>query len=199
MKDIVKEFSPTWIDSIKITHDGDQDVVSLSIEIPIEGLHSLVTLEEEFSLGDKNHSNIQKAVKNLYAEIVKNIRSKNHIKNNKCINCSSPCCYHWHNDILVTKEDVERICKSLNIKNPSEYFDQSYAGCPDSRYVGKTRYQKDQYGSDVCIFFDHTYLRCSIHEVKPQICQEYKSHSCGLFEKTSNDIIQLRRKQSSDR
>lgn len=140
----------------------------------------LATVEESYPI-----RRFKTLVNQLYKEVYK--LAQEGPGEPPCGDCTSSCCTYFHESIVVTEEDVERIAaaghskesfRKGNVTKPGYY---GYVHSPDGN----------------CRFFDPSTQRCGIHEIKPQVCREYSAHDCGMYFTAPMELVKLRRSKSS--
>ncbi len=185
--DPVKEFNFGRVSAIEIgADDGENPYLNITYNLPIPGFDSRAEIEETFYLNRSKNASIREAVNTLYAEIEKAIRSGRNVQGNPCSTCTSRCCSQFHDSIVVTHADFERVSRYFPNES-DEWVRENFITikADDPVLFGRTKSKRYQ-GEEVCIFFDIDKRNCGIHPVKPQVCRDYSPYNCQLFE--SDDV-----------
>jgi uncharacterized protein len=87
----------------------------------------------------------------------------------KCAMCDGNCCIGESGYIWITKQEIEKLAKHLNIS--IEKLSQDYIFKVGYKYsIREKLIAKDNYA---CVFFDLTKKQCSIYDVRPTQCRTF--------------------------
>lgn len=87
----------------------------------------------------------------------------------KCAMCDGNCCIGESGYIWITKQEIEKLAKHLNIS--IEKLSQDYIFKVGYKYsIREKLISKDNYA---CIFFDLSKKQCSIYDVRPTQCRTF--------------------------
>jgi Fe-S-cluster containining protein len=109
-----------------------------------------------------------------------------------CLKCPGYCCSHAR--IAVTDHDIARLARHFGISpgQARERFTYRYRTKEVDEQI--LRHQKDHIYESVCRFFDTDQRRCTVYEVRPNVCRKYPYGSrCGYY-----DFLQFERRHHDD-
>ncbi len=87
----------------------------------------------------------------------------------KCAMCDGNCCIGESGYIWITKQEIEKLAKHLNIS--IEKLSQDYIFKVGYKYsIREKLISKDNYA---CVFFDLSKKQCSIYDVRPTQCRTF--------------------------
>jgi Fe-S-cluster containining protein len=187
--DPVKEFNFGRVSEVEINaEEGEDPYITVNYHLPIPGFDSRAEIEEVFYLNKERNVAIREAVNNLYSEIEKAIKNGQNVEGNPCSTCTSRCCNQFHDSIVVTHNDLERIGRYLgeSMDWVKDHFIPIKAN--DPVLFGRAR-SKHHQGEQYCVFFDTDKRNCGIHPVKPQVCRDFSPHNCQLWESDSFKVM----------
>lgn len=178
--DLVAAFNAGRIAEVRINREDPGDpVLSVNFTVPVPGFVSPVTMEEHFQLHDPRLKKLQSAVNGLYDAIEDVIENGDNTSREPCATCTSPCCTHYAESIIVSHEDVARI--EAAGYNASQYFTPLHAH--DVSIYGHAQLKLIPGQEEAtCIFFDDKKRQCGIHKIKPQVCSAFSEHTCTLYQ-----------------
>jgi Fe-S-cluster containining protein len=97
--------------------------------------------------------------------------------NYDCAKCPAYCCSYAR--IGIEPDEIERIAEHFKIS--AEEAKLRYTKMREGDRV--LRHRKDAIYGTVCTFLDPNTRRCSIYEVRPQVCRDYpEENRCGYYE-----------------
>lgn len=106
-----------------------------------------------------------------------------------CANCPGYCCSYPV--IVLTKRDVARIAKHLNIE--FDDAERTYTR-KDHGYKRIMKRKDDEHYGRICHFFDSEARRCGIYKARPAICRQFPgTKRCGYY-----DFLLFERKGQED-
>ena len=87
----------------------------------------------------------------------------------KCAMCDGNCCIGESGYIWITKQEIEKLAKHLNIS--IEKLSQDYIFKVGYKYsIREKLISKNNYA---CVFFDLSKKQCSIYDVRPTQCRTF--------------------------
>jgi Fe-S-cluster containining protein len=101
-----------------------------------------------------------------------------------CNLCKGRCCCGESGYIWVTKDEIVKISKFLELKE--ETFKRKYLKKIKYRFSLKEIYENSQFQ---CVFFDKKTGRCKIYEVRPSQCQSFPFWERYKDKKNLNEVI----------
>ena len=97
-----------------------------------------------------------------------------------CLECPGYCCSH--DRIAVSGFDIQRLARHFGLTEAEakERFTYRYRSPDGDEQV--LRHQKDHIYASVCRFFDRDARRCTVYEVRPNVCRRYPyGKACGYY------------------
>lgn len=96
-----------------------------------------------------------------------------------CTKCPGYCCSYPL--IEVSRRDIARLARHFSLSY--EDAEARYTKYDRGEKVRSLRQQKDEHFGSICRLFDTKVRRCTVYEVRPEVCRDYPdSKRCGYYE-----------------
>src|SRR6266702_597015 len=94
-----------------------------------------------------------------------------------CAKCPAYCCSY--DEIELKELDIRRLAKHLDLDR--ETFLRRYTKRGNELSI--LRHHRDKLYGSACVFLDSNTRRCTVYEVRPNVCRTYPDRPrCGYFD-----------------
>jgi len=177
-----------------ITLDAEDDIVTISLVLPVGNGENVAEYEESFEV--EGYSQLSNAATALARVLIDMLRARPDdlaSREPPCATCTGNCCGRHFGAVRLTAHDVHRM-RDAGIDVSSEtvkfYKTEIFSG-----HVGEFRLVEydgpDATDDEECC--PHlTRDGCSIYEHRPLVCREYSAWTCDIYAEDEEKIAKKR-------